>query len=428
MAAAQKKKLVMFLFRNFEKMICALVVLAFAGAVVQAVRINRDDELEQTIDEIERHVRVLQTPDDPPPLDELPDYAAKRERHLQVSRPPDPRGSVFWMPAPQYYPEITVGTEREFVVEFNDPIQDGMVNVSIVTGENVLDEEKMFVHPVHGDYSRVAIYTGPGEGRARITGIGGGRAHVREIITDVSIQPQPAPPVGLGHAVERRAVKIFFEPNPENRGEVAVEGYEIFRRAAHDLTGEFVRVTTVASDEEKENEGLAYTWSDRNFAPDVIYLYKIRALGERSSPKESVFAELNDPVRTMPMVDFRLVRGFMSPGGVFEIRLQLAAEVRGSFEERELELFAGDRIAAGAEGRLDSGCILLDYHREPLRHLRRIVYMDRTGRIKYRSKDLWGTGRDRGLPWDLPPAEEDEDQDTYDDLPPELQDPLRYRP
>ncbi len=460
MAAEQKR--FMFFFRHFEKIICAMVVLALVGAVVHVIRKNTGDEVERVIDDIEGYVEELETPDPLPTLEEPPPYYDQWARTYDVPPSPDEIKGVFWMHYPQYYQELAVGTGREIVLEFDDPLDEGTVNVVVEEGQNVLSEEEKFVHPVNDDYSKVVVYTGQDEGTVRITAIGGGRAHVWEIRTDAGIEMQPHPPVDPGHVVTRREVEIHFAPNPDNREKVTVEAYEIHRRRARDLLDEFERVAAIpVSSEELTPQSLeklgeegrrtleegeaepadgggepaegngepppeeravgarmedgVYKWRARRFDPDEIYLYKIRTVGLLSEPKESEFVRMPEPVRTMPLADFRLVFGMPEWVDVYELSLELAAEVEGGFEKGERAYVIGDRVT-GEDGRFDTGSVLLDYHREPRRDLRRIVYVDRRGEIKSRRKYFWGTGRDGSEPWEVQvdenEAEEERDEDA----------------
>ncbi len=432
-----------FFFRNVEKIICGAVALVFIGALVHVVLLNVANDLDRTLAGMADHMEIIreeaeEADDIEVEIDEEA-YREKWERWITAQEMRLEPGDIFWPPIPQDYPELVVGTGGEHYLSFEDPLDKGSVSVSVVEGDDVLSEDEdgeVFRHPVHGDFSRVLIYAGPGEGTVRITGTGGGRPHIRELTTDASIRRRPDPPRALAFDGDfgrgRSTVELYFESNPENRGDVIVKEYRIYRKRARDLLAECEEIDTVmvdaaelteeARDKLEEEDillqgedghsgdlpgdgGFRYIWHD-DVGPDEIFLYKVRTIGLRSRPEESEYSEMLR-VKTPPVVDFFFDRRVGRDDG---LRFGVALETDGEFDRTDIDHFVGDMIGRPVYydrglSFFDTESILLDFHRDALRRrptyaMGRIIYIDKWGDIAARWRGHWGTGEDgRSDPW-----------------------------
>ena len=267
------------------------------------------------------------------------------------------------------------------------------------------------------------------------------------------------PPEGLAAEPMRRAVRLSFKPNEANVDGVVVRRYEIYRREAGDITGQFRRVAKIPVDpaelsergkkllrqrrreEEGEDEekprgpgGLPggggpptedreeeveepgdvnYTWTDRGpedegLPPRTTYLYKVRTVAFYSYPQLSQFTP---PVQvtTLRTRDFR----FLGRSGN-QLRFEVVVYTGGGTAQKAtFTNVIGDVIGGfktdedtGTQRSFLTGCKLLDFHPRAIqtqpRFLRgRIIYLDERDNVKERwrrqkaDQELWNLPEER---------------------------------
>ncbi len=429
-----------FFLRNFEKIISAVIALFILVALGYVVNVNRAVELKDLLDRIEESKVIIDRGAGEPPEETIPPYESLWAKRTEV-RSPEEFASVFWPSFPEYYPEFVAGTGREYVLEFTDPIYDNTIEIEVLEGENVLSlEDIAHPHPLYGDESRMVINTGSGEGRVRVVAKGGGKTHIREIVTDEAIDVPPSPPLNLAAKFTRGRKKLHFEHNPENEEGVVVEEYEIFRKRARDILSSFelVDTVTVQADElssdarealreagkspaesrdaverdidiDIDAEGVLYVWEETDVNPEELYLYKVRTVGLKSNPRRSDFTDLLR-VETLPTNDFRLW-DFIGD----ELEFELAFETDRVMEKVQIENVLGDRVGISVEDRnedypIDTSCLIIDFHSQ----VRRIIYVDPKKRIKSLSRDFWRTGSDDDYPWEPEDIADEETREEWD--------------
>ncbi len=438
-------KLKGLLLRYVDKIICGAVALFFIGTLVHVILLNMAGDMDRMLAEMASHKETARRGlADVEDIEIEVDESAYREKWARWASIPEmdiKLQDVFWPVIPQDYPEQVVGTDREHYLDFEAPLDPGSISVSVIEGDDVLSEYEngeVFRHPADGDFSKVLIRLGSGEGKVRITATAGGRPHIKELTTDSSIRRQPAPPLALDFDDDfgqgRHVVKLYFESDPGNKEGVIVKEYRIYRKRARDLLAEYERIDTVAVDtaelgedgrEKFEEEDFSlteveydtdselledgtvrYTWHDGNVDPDEIFLYKITAVGWQSRPEESEYSEMLR-VKTPQIVDFFFDRRV---GRDDELSFGVALEIDGEFDRTNITHFVGDMIGRPVyeQRRLaffDTESILLDFQREALRRrptyaMGRVVYIDKWGDIAARWRGHWGTGKDgRSDPW-----------------------------
>ncbi len=456
-------KLKGFFLRYVDKIFCGAVALFFIGALVHVILLNMAGDMDRMLAEMASHKETVRRGlADVEDIEIEVDESAYREKWARWAAAPEmdvELQDVFWPVIPQDYPEQVVGTDREHYLNFEAPIDPRSISVAVIEGDDVLSEDEdgeVFRHPADGDFSKVLIHLGPGEGKVRITATVGGRPHIKELTTDSSIRRQPAPPLALDFDGDfgqgRHVVELYFESDPVNKEGVIVKEYRIYRKRARNLLAEYERIGTIEVDftelsedgrekfeeedfsspeEDAPNEELSeeedfssteveydtdaelledgtvrYTWHDDNVNPDEIFLYKVTTAGWQSQPEESEYSEMLR-VRTPPVVDFFFDRRV---GRDDELSFGVALEIDGEFDRTNITHFVGDMIGKPVYDDLglaffDTESILLDFQREALRRRPsyekgRVVYIDKWGDIAARWRRHWGTGKDRRSdPW-----------------------------
>ncbi len=415
--------------KHFEKIICGFAGLMFLAAIVYSVSRNAADELESVLANIRSSMRVLEEEQEERPdidIAALEELEQLWEKARSVSRSYE-FTEAFWPSFPKFYDPYMAGLENEYILDFDDPLEIGSVSVAIDDGRDILDEEYV-EHPVEGDLSRVRIRTGAGQGVARVIGQGGGRIHVRVVETDEDVYGRPHPPLEVASSAERNVVNLYFEPHPDNRREVVVQGYEIHRRRASDLGGEFEPVGRVGvSRAELTDEAIrelteyrrdprdqrqvrdprqrqqppmepsprdrelqdprfrqdrptdddpVYQWRDEDVEPGEIYLYKVRTVGLRSSPRESEFTDMH-AVEAMPIVDFRYTGE--SAG---EVRFQVAVAFDPRFPEIREKLGDGRELQRDffRQARAEEGFSIQDLNHHIGDHIGEVIVVERERR------------------------------------------------
>jgi hypothetical protein len=444
-----------------EKFVCGIVAVGLLLGIFYVWRRAGAKEVKETIGRISALTSQLEEQmGQSPPQEELTDYVELWKGSKEIRKPDDVQ-DVFWPPFPKYYPLKILGTNREYELDFDAPMASGSVRVE-VEGDDRSNAKviREVDHPVGMYYSRVRVNTGE-EGFARIVGSVGMKKHIIPVKVDENIEVQPYPPLNL-RVTDAKAptegITIEFKPNPRNRDEVVVEGYELFRKNIRDIVGDFRKVAflpvkaseltedaraimneagkTVDSERDLEegegtdSEGTVYRWVDggsgddgrRNQEsgsesakavplpqPNEVYLYKVRTVGLRSQPKKSEFSDMAIG-KMAPVMDFRFTRQ-MGERVTFEIAVY--DEDEGKVGKKSFDCIIGEEIGGlgdeGDDGPMRdflTGCYLLDSHEEAMRinpsySRGRIVYTNPAGRVRERWRDEWGNGSDDDLPWEI---------------------------
>jgi hypothetical protein len=440
-----------FLFKHFEKIVCGVVGVILVLSVVYLVKRTSGERVENLtgrIDSLSTQLRGQM--DEPPPEQQVSDYVARWREARSVSEPGEVRG-LFWYPWPIYYEGKRLAVNEEYVLQFREPLAPESVRVEDEDPRGQVIQR--WIHPVGMDYSRVRVFTGEVElGSAMIVGEVGQRLHKMTVVVDETVRERAEPPLNVAAKAERGGIVVSFERNEANEEGVVVEAYEVFRKRARDVTGQFVLVGNVSvktrteeegrtasaergpraaggpgygrgcpagrprregptgEEEETEEEQGLYSWTDNSedrtvgertisgIKPEETYLYKVRTVASESEPRTSEFSPL---VRAtaLPTVDFK----FTGQRGD-QLRFKVIVYTDGRVYEKETTNMVGDQI-----GTFDSesnnvqnyltGCYLIEFHRDAIRRQpfarSRIVYVDRQGRVRTRWRnetvveDLW---------------------------------------
>lgn len=435
-----------FLFKHFEKIVCGVVGVILVVSVVYLVKRTSGDRVENLTGRIDSlTTRLRGQMDEPPPEQEVSDYVARWRGARSVSEPGEVR-ELFWYPWPIYYEGKRLAVNEEYVLQFREPLAPESVKVEDQDprGEVV----KRLIHPVGMDYSRVRVFTGEVElGSAMIVGEVGQRLHKMTIVVDETVRERAEPPLKVAARAQRGGILVSFERNEANEEGVVVEGYEVFRKRARDVTGQFVLVGNVSvktrteeqgrrtarpeeaprgaespaygrggprgpareEEETEEDEGL-YSWTDTSedrtvgertisgIEPEETYLYKVRTVASESEPRTSEFSPV---VRAtaLPTVDFK----FTGQRGD-QLRFKIIVYADGRVYEKDTTNMVGDQIGTFDSESSDlqnflTGCYLIEFHRDAIRRQpfarSRIVYVNRQGRVRTRWRnetaveDLW---------------------------------------
>ena len=411
-----------FLFRYLDKLLAAIVFLAVVGMALYAFqRTSMQDDPRDRIAAVLESVEQLMDvdPPDPPGTNWVELMAARGVVAAQGALRP----TTFWWPIPEVYLTKTVGLNQLVRLEFTEPLEEDRVQV--------LSEKARIAtikgHPVGGDYTVVEVRTGETEGIFRVVGWAGERRHIQPVVVDKDVGQSASPPLDLKATGEHGLIQVSFRPNPKNvEGNVDISEYEIYRKEARDVFGDYEPVgnvtvkrelgggieaprelergrgarrsysereatlrgreaprresvpvlrvmpgagamrpggpTGVRSRTTEASEDLV-RWEDDYVWPGETYLYKVRVRAPRSHPPLSEFTE---PVEAVALsdIDFRLVRG--RPNPTIEVAKLSGG---GGAAARTFEVVVGDEIGAWVEdvrtGRYEdfrTGCVLLAYH------------------------------------------------------------------
>ncbi len=141
---------------------------------------------------------------------------------------------------PVYYDTVFVGPGKDHILKFKDPLTPNSV---------LVDKEEprggviaKIEHPVGMDYSQVRIWT-TAQGTARVTGVSEQTRHIQPVVVDPRAGMRAVPPLALKVTRGLTGITVTFQPNPENKEKVVVQAYEVFRKRARDMDGEFQRVS-----------------------------------------------------------------------------------------------------------------------------------------------------------------------------------------
>jgi hypothetical protein len=445
-----------FLFRHFEKVACGVVSLLLLVSIVYMIRRTGGEEVAELTRRIGQLTgRLNQQMDEPPPERGIPDYVTQWRRARSVAEPGDIR-ELFWYPWPVYYAGRRLAVNEEYVLQFREPLARNRVRLERLRQDGPPPNQVIgrYIHPVGMDYSRVRVYTGEVDfGSAMIVGEVGQREHKMPIVVDATVRERAEPPLEVSASAERGGIVVSWRSNEANEEGVVVEGYQVFRKRARNVTGQFelVGTVTVQTEEsrrtESEAEGRAgrrwspmegregsraarrprgagpergveaseeeegiYRWTDTNrertveeetlagIKPEETYLYKVRTVAQESEPRTSEFSPI---VRAtaLPTVDFK----FTGQRGE-QLRFEIIVYQNGGVYQESVMNTVGDEIGGFVDERSDvqnflTGCFLIDFHPNAIRQQpfarSRIVYVDRQGHVRARWRnetaveDLW---------------------------------------
>jgi hypothetical protein len=290
---------------------------------------------------------------------------------------------------------------------------------------------KSVLHPVGADYSKVRIVTGDVEqGEAVVSGSVGKHTHRMPIVVDSSIRERAEPPVNISAQAMKDGIVIRWKTNAHNTREIELDSYEIYRKKAAKITGEFQKVAEVKarkgekpSETERNEEetpsaqGYDYQWEDKilqagaekegsgeGVKPEETYRYKVRSIAKNSEPPNSEFSPVVRAT-TMPTVDYK----FTGRSGN-TIRFKVRVYQNGRVEEEECAVSVGEEIGVyldetdGWQNFL-TGCYLLDFQRGAFRRdpfaQGRVIVVNRRGEIVSR----WEGEFQVEYLWDVEPGE-----------------------
>jgi len=429
-----------FLFQYFDKIIFAVVVLGLVATIIYAVQRKasaaKQIDVAAILDNVQKISRKLTA--EPPPAS-VPQYTAAQR---QAVAPGTVRQDLVWPPLPQQYPPFRVGPDKEFIIEFMEPMLKGSLQVDAGDASVQIIE-----HPVDNDYRKVRARSGSAEGTVKITGMAADVPHIRNVIVDAKVGKTAYAPLDLAVADSQGLVALQFKDDPRiGSEEVEVAGYEVWRRDWSDPLGEFRKVGTSGMGEAgsrgrggptgmppapggemfiddpmlldggmgmpgfmlppemtggampsrrrgtrlgaQEPAEALLSWQDYDVKPGERYSYKLRAIGNNTYPTEGDFT---DPimVEVLPSIDFKAT-GQALDKVRFEIVKQ-SASGRG-LVTAEFHVAKGSEIGGvdidprtGVVENYLTGYVLVDYHRSVRRPeggvASRIIYADGEGNL-----------------------------------------------
>ncbi|MFO8008687.1 MAG: hypothetical protein R6V05_13230 [Candidatus Brocadiia bacterium] len=339
-----------FLFRYFDKAICALVVIAFLGSV--AYVLLRLGSLPQQID-VEQITQALQELEqrqgtEPPPAQQ-PQLASEVAASFQPPEPPPPVRDPMLPPPPVVYEQQPVGPSMEFVLQFQAPLAPGTVEIQ---GNPYLFD--ILEHPADGDYTKVRMESKRWEGAVRIVGIAGEAKHIYPVAVKEGAGQTAYPPVKLSVEPQGRGLNVSFQPDPRLRGtDIEVSGYEIWRRNWDEPLSQYRRV---------RRTGSAEPWLDETVAPGTRYGYKVRTVGQNTYPSEGRFTE---PVAATspPALDFAFTLH-----GTDRVRFEIVKRTNAGYAMGSFWTVIGEGIGGVEEQQggtvvdFQTGRYLVDFH------------------------------------------------------------------
>lgn len=448
-----------FLFKHFEKIACGVVGVLLVVAVAYAFQRTGADQVNELTSRIQTLTSRLEDQmDDPPPERDIPNLVEQWRASRAVSEPGEVR-EIFWYPWPVYYPERRLAVGEEYVLEFREPLAPRPpVRVEDEEAEGEGDVITRIVHPVGMDHSKVQVYTGNvSYGRAMIVGTVGNRLHRMPLVVDETVRERAEPPVDVAAEAQRGGLVISWMANEANTEGVIVEGYEVFRKRARDVTGQFRKVGEInvkagesgtrssrtgreagrdemrpgggmeprPEEESEEESEERFTWTDpirspgsvdrddgtdqvpeSGVQPEEAYLYKVRTVAQESEPPTSVFSE-TVRATALPTVDFK----FTGQRGD-QLRFEVRVYRDGRVYEESCENRVGEEIGIFVEEEANvqnflTGCYLVDFHPDAIRQQpfarSRVVFVNRRGRVMTRWRD---ETRVQDL-WDWEPEDEE---------------------
>jgi hypothetical protein len=419
-----------FLFKHFEKFICAIAALAFLFAVVYAIAragaLSREVPPEKVERDLELIAEGMRGEADPVQKRDYLEQILARVEELPPALPM--RAHVFFPPVRTRDGQTTVATDTEFVVSFDEPVTPGTVRI---VGEEELVQ--VVEHPVEGDYRKVRLRSRSEEGAGLVVGETPSGDTEYAVVIRRGVGKTAHPPREISVVDRQGGVTLGFEPDPRNE-DIRLVGYEVWRRDWDDPLGEYRKVTRVTGQsaaarpapsrsrrrptgppaidfgamaaarareaaERARREAMAraggaaapsgpmrpgvgrptarpaaeaapeeLTWRDASVSPGKTYSYKARTVGADTYPEAG---EFGDPilVRVPPNVDFQFTRSTIGKVG-FEVAKLFTG---GTVKKASFWTSVGDEIG-GVEQDSDTGevlnyrtgMVMVDFHRAVL--------------------------------------------------------------
>ncbi len=229
------------LFRYFDKAILGIVVvgllLTLAYVVTRTGSASEQVDLSQVQANVDRIQRALQ---EAPPELTVPNYEGQVAQLFgEQATPATVRPYLINMPHPESYVEFRVGPDKDFTLEFNEPLARGSVEV---TGDEAL--ARVLEHPVGIDYRKVKLHSANREGQARVSGTtASGNEHIYPVVVDAAVGKTAYPPVELAVGDQLEQIMLEWQPDPRiATDEVDVVQYQVWRRDWNDPLGEYKEV------------------------------------------------------------------------------------------------------------------------------------------------------------------------------------------
>lgn len=403
-------------FKYFDKAICGVVALGLLAALFFALSragsASRDapsGPVETELKRVEADLRVQH-------VDlQRKDFVELIRRRFTDVPVPQTVEDFFYPPLPVTYSGLAISTNREFILQFSEPLEKGSVTVS---GEAPL-LVSVVEHPVDGDYKRVRLSSGSQEGKTAVEGATGeGVQHSYPVTVDAEAGKTAYPPDKLAVVSTRNsAVVLQVQPSARNAGEgVEVVEYEVWRRDWEDALGEYRKVAAVAeADFSATSSGLgAYAasaaypgaaqpavpqgayWEDSGVIPGERYGYKVRTVGANTYPTASGFTE-SAMAEVDAQVDFRFARSTADTVGCEVLQAFGAMPTTETFW-----VGVGGEIGGVVKDPMTdedisylTGNVLLDFHRSIFLAgsvTDRMIYVDPEGFLRQRLRKETKTG------------------------------------
>jgi hypothetical protein len=225
-----------FVFRLFDKVVCALAVLVLLAGVVVAMQRSRSLPAGVDLAEVQTVLSDLdERMESSPPAVDAPNVGPRVARYYQVPDPPGPVRDPSLAPLPAVYSVRQIGPSLDIELEFNAPLSPGSVKVE---GDTHLLQ--IVAHPVGDDYAKVLARTNRWEGETTIVGMSGDVKHILPVAVNRDVGKTPYAPVDLAVDEQINGVVLAFRPHPGVEADgVQVSSYEVWRRDWTDPVGEY---------------------------------------------------------------------------------------------------------------------------------------------------------------------------------------------
>jgi len=398
-------------FKYFDKAICGVVALGLLAALFFALSRAGSASRDAPAGPMVSSLKVVEEDLRAKHVDlQVKDFIELIRRRFTDVPVPESVPDIIYPPMPVTYPGLAISTNREFVLQFSEPLEKGSVTVS---GEAPL--VSVVQHPVEGDYKRVLLSSGSQEGKATVQGATGeGVQHSYPVTVDAEAGKTAYPPDKLAVVSTRNSVVVLqIEPSARNAGEgVEVVEYEVWRRDWEDALGEYRKVAAVAEADVSATSGGpgAYPaagypaagypgaaqpavpqgvyWEDSGVIPGQRYGYKVRTVGANTYPKASDFTEAA-MAEVDARVDFRFARSTADTVGCEVLQAFGAVPTTETFWVRVGGEIGGvvKNPMTGEDVSYLTGNVLLDFHRSIFLAgsvTDRMIYVDPEGFLRQR--------------------------------------------
>ena len=373
---------------HFEKIICGVVAIGLIAVVVVGLNRNRGHEIEVQRERIGKAIGTLSgSVDEPVPKKPARDFLRQLAERNAVEMSEEiiditPRRGV-------EYPDVWVGTGKEVVLSFKEPLEPGTLGLSGREAEDIME---LVEFPVDSDRTKVKVRTMEKEGNVQLLAKIGKAHIVRTVHVLEGVGARAEPPLALKADARRDRIVISFAPNPKNKEHVVVTGYEVHRKPARKVGADFTLLWEVSVNQgeltdrgrelvrtgaatiktpgavaapggpirtgpsgpslggqifegpkggrgspgptgppgrpearKAKEEEVGYSWPDNQVRSDEVYLYKVRTVAQLSYPGYSEFTKAIR-VETQPDIDFQYVSGRPRPGLDMRLTFEVARD------------------------------------------------------------------------------------------------------